>query len=116
MAVCPYVSEKHEAGLDVSDARNFRDLGDRSIVKSSRRLSVGFQARTAVAAVVVAARRISLAPGGNQIANVSSKHLDLVEEVERFETREHVSLQAKPEGNHGDDYRHADDDAHGREY
>ena len=43
------------------------------------------------------------------------KTTNLVEEIERFETREHVALQAEAERHHRDDHCHPDDNAHRRE-
>jgi hypothetical protein len=42
--------------------------------------------------------------------------LYLVEEIERFETGEHVALQAQAKRHHGHDHRYTDDDAHGRQH
>jgi hypothetical protein len=44
-----------------------------------------------------------------------AEHLDLVEQIERFEPFEHVALQTETERNHRHNHRHADDHAHRRQ-
>src|SRR6185295_5189923 len=60
---------------------------------------------------------ISLSPTiePGEIAESAAEDLYLVEEIERFEPRKHVALQAETERHHRHDHGDANDDAHRRQ-
>ncbi len=96
--------------LDVSNAINSCDLFYPGIVENAGWCFVGTPAGVAPFAFLT---RRAIEP--REIAESTTKNLYLVEEVERFETREHVALQAEPKRHHRHDHGDADDDAHHRQ-
>ena len=96
----------------VSNAGNSCDLFQARIVEDARCSSIG------PAAVVASFTFISGTRGtieSGKVAESATEDQNLVEEVERFETLQHVALQAKTKRDHGHDHCGADDDAHSRE-
>src|ERR1044072_1194626 len=108
MTVEPHIREHHQAGFDVSDSWNVRDLGYGSVVKRASRF--GVNARSPAALSVFTSRCIALGPGGNKSVQTPTKNLNLVEEIERLEPRQHIALQTQAKRNHGDDHSHANRD------
>src|ERR1043166_4109577 len=68
-----------------------------------------------IATIIIVSLRIGWSSAGYQTAQAATENLNLIKEIERFETRQHVSLQAQPKRNHRHDHRDADNHAHRRQ-
>src|SRR5688572_8509134 len=96
-AVRTHVGRKTDVWLDIRDAGNFRDFLDARIVQNTSRVPVRTLASIA-SFIFISGARGTIESG--KITEGTAKDDDLVEEVERFETCEHVALQAESERHH----------------
>src|ERR1700754_388158 len=111
LAVRAHVNLEIYAGLDVSNTVDCSNLFNAGVVENTRRRFVATRFLVAAAVFITARRSIE----SGESSEPAAVYKNLVEQIERFETREHVALQAETKRNHRYDHRHADNHTHGRQ-
>ena len=106
-AVRPHERAEAHIGFNVNDTLNGGDLFNAVVIENTCCRSTTL---ASLAFVGVAGGALE----SGKTTEPAPEHLDLIEKVERFETREDVALEPKTERDHGDDHSDADDDSHRR--
>src|SRR6185295_15487798 len=98
-AVRTHVGREADVWLDVSDTGNIGDVFNARVVENTSGISLCALAFVSSFAFVSGARR-TIESG--KITEATTEDDNLVEEVERFEAREHVALHSETERHHRD--------------